>query len=53
MISLFLNPVFRFNGNLDKRAPEIDITKTWIFRSIYIIIIGAVVFVYKRYKKNK
>jgi hypothetical protein len=50
---MFLNPVFRYNGELKKENAEIDLPKTWIFRSIYLIVLAVIFGGYLRYKKHK
>lgn len=53
MISVFLNPVFRYSGTFQKNEPEIDYTKTWLFRLLYTLVFVFFIFVYYKYKKSK
>jgi hypothetical protein len=53
MINVFLNPVFRFDGELKTKNAEIDLLKTWLFRLIFSIILTGIFWWYLRHKKNK
>lgn len=50
---LYLNPLFRYNGSIQRVLPEINILKTWIFRTAYIIIISILVFFYVKRKRKR
>jgi len=51
--NIFLNPVFRYNGKIDSVQPEIDYTKTWLFRCLYSVIIGFICLIFLKFNKKK
>ena len=53
MTNIFLNPVFRYDGEIYKVHPEIDVKKTWIFRFIYLIIALLVFLIIKSSGRGK
>lgn len=49
---LYLNPIFRTNNNIPvKLQSEVDFTKTLIYRMIWFIIAGIILFIVYRKKK--
>ena len=53
MTRVYLNPVFRYNGTIERVLPQIDYLKTWFFRAIYIIIVSVIIILYLRSKRKK
>jgi hypothetical protein len=53
LTKLYLNPLFRFDGTISRIQPEIDIMKTWIFRSACIILISLSAIIYVNRKRKK
>jgi len=49
---IYLNPIIKYNGEKPIRHCIINQSKTWLFRTIWIILIIGF-FIYKRIKKNK
>lgn len=51
--NIYLNPVFRYSGTLERVMPEIDLPKTWINRFVYFVIILLMFYLYRRFKRKK
>ena len=49
--NVFLNPVLRFNGELNRTSAETDTQKTWFYRIIYLLIAAAITIMYFRIRK--
>jgi hypothetical protein len=53
MTNVYLNPVFRYSGTIERTAPEIDSAKTWAFRFVCLICISILTFLFIRHKRKK
>jgi len=50
--NVFLNPIFRYEGEIKTVKPEIDIIKTWVYRIVYIFVAGVILFFIIRNRKK-